>query len=48
MSSSPLWLDGLNDAQAAAVTSDLPYALVLAGAGSGKTRVLISRLLYNV
>ena len=42
----PIWLDGLNDAQAAAVTSDLPYALVLAGAGSGKTRVLISRLLY--
>jgi DNA helicase-2/ATP-dependent DNA helicase PcrA len=40
------WLEGLNDAQAAAVTSDLPYALVLAGAGSGKTRVLISRLLY--
>lgn len=41
-----VWQNGLNDAQAAAVTSDLPYALVLAGAGSGKTRVLISRLLF--
>lgn len=42
----PAWQEKLNDAQLSAVASDLPYTLVLAGAGSGKTRVLISRLLY--
>lgn len=41
-----LWQEGLNEAQFKAVTSQLPYTLVLAGAGSGKTRVLISRMLY--
>lgn len=40
------WQEGLNEAQLTAVTSQLPYTLVLAGAGSGKTRVLISRMLY--
>ncbi|MCI4411415.1 MAG: UvrD-helicase domain-containing protein [Thiotrichales bacterium] len=43
---SNVWQEGLNEAQLAAVSSRLPYALVLAGAGSGKTRVLIARLLY--
>lgn len=37
---------GLNPAQLAAVTSDAQHLLVLAGAGSGKTRVLISRITW--
>ena len=37
-------LDELNDAQRAAVTSDDQHLLVLAGAGSGKTRVLVHRV----
>lgn len=42
----PVWQSGLNMGQLSAVTTSSPYALVLAGAGSGKTRVLIARLLY--
>lgn len=41
-----LWKDKLNEQQYTAVVSESPYTLVLAGAGSGKTSVLIARLLY--
>jgi DNA helicase-2/ATP-dependent DNA helicase PcrA len=44
MKNSPL--DTLNDAQQAAVSSDAAHLLVLAGAGSGKTRVLVHRIVH--
>lgn len=42
---SPL-LQGLNDEQLAAVTLPPEHALILAGAGSGKTRVLTTRIAW--
>ncbi|MEM7253559.1 MAG: UvrD-helicase domain-containing protein [Pseudomonadota bacterium] len=39
-------IDPLNDAQRDAVTAEPGHALILAGAGSGKTRVLVHRIAW--
>ena len=41
-------LNNLNPAQEEAVTSDKQHLLVLAGAGSGKTRVLVHRIAWKI
>ncbi|RYF46069.1 MAG: hypothetical protein EOO27_40175, partial [Comamonadaceae bacterium] len=45
LAASPL-LANLNDEQLAAVTLPAGHALILAGAGSGKTRVLTTRIAW--
>ena len=42
------YLDGLNSRQLEAVTCDKKYIRVVAGAGSGKTKVLTSRISYLI
>ena len=44
----PRWLSGLNPRQAEAVTHGSDPLLILAGAGSGKTRVVTSRIAWMV
>jgi DNA helicase-2/ATP-dependent DNA helicase PcrA len=41
-------LDHLNDQQREAVTSEKKHLMVLAGAGSGKTRVLVHKIAWEV
>ncbi|WP_409524271.1 DNA helicase II [Nitrincola sp. MINF-07-Sa-05] len=41
-------IDSLNDAQRQAVSADVSNLLVLAGAGSGKTRVLVHRIAWLI
>jgi len=43
-----LIIDGLNDRQREVVTAPIRNSLIIAGAGSGKTRVLVTRLAWLV
>jgi DNA helicase-2/ATP-dependent DNA helicase PcrA len=43
-----LIIDGLNDRQREVVTAPIGNSLIIAGAGSGKTRVLVTRLAWLV
>ncbi|MGZ5116946.1 MAG: UvrD-helicase domain-containing protein, partial [Burkholderiales bacterium] len=45
---SPQFLEGLNERQLEAVTLPAQSALILAGAGSGKTRVLTTRIAWLI
>jgi DNA helicase II / ATP-dependent DNA helicase PcrA len=45
---SPSLIAGLNQPQREAVTAPLSHQLILAGAGSGKTQVLVSRIAYHI
>jgi DNA helicase-2/ATP-dependent DNA helicase PcrA len=45
-STNAIILDSLNDAQREAVSAPLCHQLILAGAGSGKTRVLVHRIAW--
>ena len=44
----PSFLSGLNEQQIEAVTLPRQSALILAGAGSGKTRVLTTRIAWLI
>lgn len=46
MTNPTIILDSLNEAQRAAVSAPLCHQLILAGAGSGKTRVLVHRIAW--
>jgi DNA helicase-2/ATP-dependent DNA helicase PcrA len=41
-------IDSLNDAQRLAVSAPQQSMLILAGAGSGKTRVLVHRIAWQI
>ena len=41
-------LEGLNESQHEAVSAELRNMLIIAGAGTGKTRVLVSRIAWLI
>ncbi len=48
MNKEPIWLKNLNEEQKKAVVHGSEPLLILAGAGSGKTRVVTSRIAWMV